>query len=94
MWEKEKGKKALRGKRFIYYNNLYRVIYKNPVRKVKPNKIKINLIIKSNNNRQVRKLPGAIIPNMVGLINPGIIINKSLKDLTTLRNYKNQNTIT
>ena len=49
--EKEKGKEVLRGKRFIYYNNLYRVMCKNPVRKVKPSKIKINLVIKGNNNR-------------------------------------------
>ena len=68
--EKEKRKKALRGERFIYYNNLYRVTYKNPVRKVKPKKTKINLIIKGNNNYQTRKLPGAIISNIVGLINP------------------------
>ena len=49
--EKEKGKKVLRGEKFIYYNNLYRVMCKNPVRKVKPKKTKINLIIKGNNNR-------------------------------------------
>ena len=48
--EKEKGKKVLRGERFIYYNNLYRVMCKNPVRKIRPKKIKINLIIKGNNN--------------------------------------------
>ena len=48
---KKKKKETLRGKKFIYYNNLYRVTYKNPVRKVKPSKIKINLIIKGNNNR-------------------------------------------
>ena len=65
---------------------------KNPVRKVKPSKIKTNLIIKGNNNRQTRKLPGAIAPNIVGPSEPGIIINESLKDLTTLRGYKNQNT--
>ena len=64
-------------------------MYKNPVRKVRPSKIKPNLIIKLNNNRQVRKLPGTITPNMVGLSNPGIIINGSLKDLTTLRGYEN-----
>ena len=62
---------------------------KNPVRKVKPSKIKINLIIKGNNNRQVKKLPGAIILNIIGLIYPGIIINRSLKDLITLRGYEN-----
>ena len=61
----------------------------NPVRKVKPNRIKAKLIIKGNNNYQVRKLPGAIIPNMARLINLGIIINSSLRDLTTLRGYKN-----
>ena len=66
----------------------------NPVRKVKPNKIKTKLIIKGNNNRQARKLPKAIIPNIIKLINLGIIINGSLKDLTTLQDYKNQNTIT
>ena len=44
---KKKGKEALRGERFIYYNNLYRVIYKNPIRKVKPKKTKTNLIIKA-----------------------------------------------
>ena len=49
--EKEEGKEALRGERFIYYNNLHRVMRKNPVRKVKPSKIKTNLIIKGNNNR-------------------------------------------
>ena len=49
--EKEKGKKALRGERFIYYNNLYWVICKNFVRKVKLKKTKVNLIIKGNNNR-------------------------------------------
>ena len=70
MGKKEKKKKALSRKRFIYYNNLYRVIYKNPVRKVKPNKIKTNLIIKGNNNRQVKKLPRASTSNMVKLINP------------------------
>ena len=59
-------------------------MYKNPVRKIKPSKIKTNLIIKGNNNRQIRKLPGSITPNMAGLINPGIIINGNLKDLTTL----------
>ena len=48
---KRKKKKALRGERFIYYNNFYRVIYKNPVWKIKPSKIKTNLIIKGNNNR-------------------------------------------
>ena len=90
---KKKKKEALKGKRFIYYNNLYWITYKNPVRKVKLNRIKVNLIIKGNSNRQVKKLPGAIIPNMVRLINPGIIINESLKDLTTLQGYKNQNTI-
>ena len=47
--EKEK-KKALRGERFIYYNNLYKFICKNPVRKVKLNRIKVNLIIKGNSN--------------------------------------------
>ena len=47
----KKKKGVLRGKKFIYYNNLYRVICKNPIRKVKPNKIKINLIIKGNSNR-------------------------------------------
>ena len=89
----KKKKKALRGKRFIYYNNPYRLTYKNPIRKVKPSKIKINLIIKGNNNRQIRKLPGSITPNMVGLINPGMIINGSLRDLITLQGYKNQNII-
>ena len=68
-------------------------MYKNPVRKIKPSKIKTNLIIKGNNNRQVRKLPGVITPNIIRLINPGIIINENLKDLTTLRDYKNQNII-
>ena len=68
-------------------------MYKNPVRKVKPNKIKTNLIIKGNNNYQIRKLPGAITPNIIRLSDPGIIINGSLKDLTTLQGYKNQNTI-
>ena len=67
--EKKKGKEALRGEKFIYYNNLHRVTYKNPVQKAKPKEIKINLIIKGNNNYQIRKLPGAITPNMVGLIN-------------------------
>ena len=57
---------------------------KNPVRKVKPSRIKANLIIKGNNNRQIRKLPGAITPNIVGPSDPGIIINRSLKDLITL----------
>ena len=46
-----KKKEVLRGKRFIYYNNLYRVTCKDPVRKVKPRKIKTNLRIKGNNNR-------------------------------------------
>ena len=50
MWG-ERKKKALRRERFIYYNNLYQVTYKNPVQKVKFSKIKINLIIKANNNR-------------------------------------------
>ena len=68
-------------------------MYENPVRKVKPSKIKTNLMVKDNNNRQVRKLPGSITPNMVGPSNPGMIINGSLKDLTTIRGYKNQNTI-
>ena len=49
--KKEKRKEALRGKRFIYYNNLYRVTCENLVRKVKPSKIKINLVIKGNSNR-------------------------------------------
>ena len=48
--EKKEKKKALRGKKFIYYNNLHRVTYKNPVRKVKPSRIKANLIVKGNNN--------------------------------------------
>ena len=90
---KKKKKKALKGKRFIYYNKPHRVTYKNPVRKIKPSKIKINLIIKSNNNRQTKKLPGAITLNMAGLINPGITINRNLKDLIILRGYKTQNTI-
>ena len=68
-------------------------MYTNPVQKVKPSRIKVNLIIKGNSNCQVRKLPGAITPNMVGLINPGIIINGNLRDLATLRGYKNQNII-
>ena len=68
--EKEKRKKALRGKRFIYYNNLYQITYKNPVRKVKPKKTKTNLIIKGNNNRQIRELPGVSTPNIIELINP------------------------
>ena len=41
------------------------------------------------NNCQIKKLPGAIISNIVGLINPGIIINKSLRDLITLQGYEN-----
>ena len=49
--KKEKRKKALKGNKFIYYNNLYRIICKNPVRKVKPSRIKTNLVIKGNNNR-------------------------------------------
>ena len=65
----------------------------NPVRKIKLNRIKINLIIKGNNNYQARKLPRVITPNIIRPINPGIIINRSLKDLTTLQGYKNQNTI-
>ena len=67
---KKKKKKALRGKRFIYYNNLHRVTYKNPVRKIKPRKTKTNLIIKGNNNCQIRKLPGVNTLNIVRLINP------------------------
>ena len=63
------------------------------MRKIKPNKTKANLIIKGNNNRQIKKLPGSITLNMVKLINPGRIINGSLRDLTTLQSYKNQNTI-
>ena len=51
MGKKKEKKKALNGKKFIYYNNLYRVMYENPVRKVKPSKIKINLRIQGNNNR-------------------------------------------
>ena len=82
-------KKALKGERFIYYNNLHRITCKSPVRKVKPSKIGANLIIISNNTRQVRKLPGAIILNMAGLVNLGIIINGSLKDLITFQGYKN-----
>ena len=62
---------------------------KNPVWKVKPSRIKANLIIKGNNNYQVRKLPGAITLNMVRLSDPEIIINGSLKDLITLRGYEN-----
>ena len=62
---------------------------KNPVRKVKPSRIKVNLVIKGNSNRQVRKLPGSIVLNMVGLINLGIMINGSLKDLTIFRGYEN-----
>ena len=50
-YKEKKKKKALRGKKFNYYNNLHRITYKNPVRKVKPSKIKIKLIIKGNNNR-------------------------------------------
>ena len=80
-------------KKFIYYNNLYRVTYKNPVRKVKPKKTKTNLIIKGNNNRQIKKLPRVSTPNMVKLINPQIIINGNLRDLTILQDYKTQNTI-
>ena len=86
---KKEKKKALRAKRFIYYNNLYRVTCKNPVRKAKPNKIKTNLIIKSNNNRQVKKLPGSITLNIIKLINLIIVINGNLKDLITLQGYKN-----
>ena len=86
MWGK---KKALRGKKFIYYNNPYRITCKNPAQKVKPSKIKPNLIIKGNNNRQVKKLPGVITPNMAGLNNLGITINGNLKDLITLQGYKN-----
>ena len=51
MWGERRKKKALREKKFIYYNNLHQVMCKNPVRKVKPSKIKTNLIIKGNNNR-------------------------------------------
>ena len=61
----------------------------NPIRKVKPSKIKANLVIKGNNNYQVRKLPGAITPNIAGPINQGMTINGSLRDLTTLRGYEN-----
>ena len=42
---KEKRKKALRRKSFIYYNNLRRVICKNPFRKVELSKIRVGLII-------------------------------------------------
>ena len=64
-------------------------MYKNLIRKIKPSKIEINLIIKGNNNYQVRKLLRVITPNIIGLINLGIIINGSLKDLITFRGYKN-----
>ena len=64
-------------------------MYKNPVRKVKPSKIKANLIIKGNNNTHVKKLPGSIATDMAGLINPGMIINGSVRDLATLRGYEN-----
>ena len=50
-YREKKKKKALRGEKFIYYNNLHRIMYKNLIRKIKPRKIKINLIIKGNNNR-------------------------------------------
>ena len=86
---KKEKKKALREENFIYYNNLHRIICKNPVRKIKPSKIKVSLIITDNNKCQVRKLPGSIIPNMVRLINLGITINGSLGDLITRRGYKN-----
>ena len=61
----------------------------NPVRKIKPSKINASLIITGNNNRQIKKLPGSIIPNMPGPINPGITINGSLGDLITRQGYKN-----
>ena len=64
-------------------------MYRNPVRKVKPSKIEPNLIIKGNNSHLIKKLPGAIILNIIKLINPGIMINGNLKDLTTLQGYKN-----
>ena len=62
---------------------------KTPVRKIKPSRIKANLIVKGNSNCQVRKLPGAIALNIVGLIDPGMTINGSLRDLATLRGYEN-----
>ena len=50
MWGEREKKEALRGEKCIYYNNLYRVMYKNPVREVRPSRIKVHLVIKGNSN--------------------------------------------